>query len=71
MARCNTNLFSDAANDYSENMSEQVDMVEIKTESNHSDELSSVCKSSNMAANHSIQDATTSKSKNNTFSILK
>ena len=52
-------------------MSEKVDMVEVKAGHTKSNELFSVCKNSNMAANHSIQDATTSKSKNHTFSILK
>ena len=57
-------LFSDAANDYSDNMSEQVDMVEVKTEPNESDELFSVCKNTNMVDNHSRQDKVTSESKN-------
>ena len=52
----------DAANDYSENMSEQVDMVEVKTEPNESDELFS--KYTNMVENHSTNDGTTSKSDN-------
>ena len=44
-------------------MSEQVDMFEVKTEPNESDELFSVCKNTNMVANHSRKDETTSTSK--------
>ena len=54
-------LFSDAANYYSDNMSEQ---VEVKTETNESDESFSVCKNTNMVANHPSNDGTTSESKN-------
>ena len=32
------NLFSDAANGYSDNMSEQIDMLEVKTEPNEFDD---------------------------------
>ena len=56
-------LFSDSANDYSDNMSEQVGMVEVKAEPNDSDELFSVCENINMVVNHSIQDEVTSESK--------
>ena len=56
-------LFSDAANYYTANMSEQVDMVEVKTEPNESDELFSVCKNTNMVYNHSRLDEVTSESK--------
>ena len=63
------NIISDAANDYSDNMSEQVDMVEVKTELNKSDELFSVCKNTNMLDSHSRNDKSTSESKNYT-SIL-
>ena len=59
-------LFSDSANDYSDNMSEQVGMVEVKTEPNESVELFSVC---NMA--DSRNDEATSKSKNHTSSLFK
>ena len=51
-------------------MSEQVDMVEVKTEPNRSDELFSVCKNTNMVDNHSTNDKTKFESKNHTFSIL-
>ena len=61
------NLFLDAANDYSDNMSEQVYMVEVETEPNESDELFSVCKNTNMVANYSSNDRTTSESKNHTL----
>ena len=57
-------LFSDDANDYSDNMSEQVDMVEVKTEPNESDELFSACKNTNVVAKHSNQDEVTLESKN-------
>ena len=43
-------LFSDATNYYSGNMSEQVDMVEIKTEPNESSKLFSVCINTNMVS---------------------
>ena len=52
-------IFPDAANDYSDNMSEQVDMVEVKTEPNDSDELFSICENINMVNNHSNPDKTT------------
>ena len=52
-------IISDAANDYSDNMSEQVDMVEVKTEPNESDELCSFSKNINMFGNHSRCDKTT------------
>ena len=45
-------------------MSEQVDMVAVKTEPNESDELFSVCKNTNMVANNSRNEGTTSESKN-------
>ena len=57
-------LFSDAANCYSDNMSEQVDMVEVKTEPDQSDELFSVCKNTNMVENCSRQDKVPCESKN-------
>ena len=44
-------------------MSEQVDMVEVKTEPNESDEMLSVCKNTNVVDNHSRQDEVTSESK--------
>ena len=56
-------LLSDAANDYSNNMSDQVDMVEVKTEPDESDEFFSVCENTNMVTNHSIQHQVTSESK--------
>ena len=57
-------LFSGAANDYSDNISEQVDMIEIKTEPNESNELVYVCKNTNMVDNHSRENEVTSESKN-------
>ena len=48
-------------------MSEQVDLVEIKTEPNEYDELFSICKNTNMVANYSSNDRTTSESKNHTL----
>ena len=45
-------------------MIEQVDMVEVETERNESDELFSVCKNTSMVTNHSKQDEVTSESKN-------
>ena len=57
------NLFSDAANGYSDNMSEQIDMVEVKTEPNECDELISDCKNTNIV-DKSSNDETTSESKN-------
>ena len=56
-------LFSYAANDNSDNMSEQVDMVEVKTEPNEFDDLNSVCKNTNMVDSHSRQDKVTIESK--------
>ena len=44
-------------------MSEQVNMVEVKTEPNESDELFSLCKNTNMDANHSRNDEVASESK--------
>ena len=60
-------LFADDENDYSDNMNEQVDMVEVKTELNESEELFSVCKNTNMLDNHLTKDKVTSKSKNHSF----
>ena len=54
-------LLSDNANDYSDNMSKQVDMVEVKP--NGSNDLFSVCKNTNMVDNHQRNDKTTSESK--------
>ena len=48
-------------------MSEQVDTVEVITESNKSDELFSLCKNNNMVDNYSSNDRTTSESKNHTL----
>ena len=45
-------------------MSEQVDMVEVITELNESEELISVCKNTKMVANNSTQEKVTSESKN-------
>ena len=45
-------------------MSEQVDMVEVKTRPNESDKLFSVCKNTDMVDNSSGQDEVTSESKN-------
>ena len=45
-------------------MSEQIDMVEVKTEPNQSDESLSVCKNTNIFAYPSRQDKVTSESKN-------
>ena len=45
-------------------MSEQVDMLEVKTITNESEELFSVCKNTNMVDNHSRIDRNTSESKN-------
>ena len=53
-------LFSDSANDYSDNISQQVDMDEVKAESNESDEFFSVCKNINMVDKYSSNDGTTS-----------
>ena len=60
MSEYNINLFLDAANDYSGYMSEQVNIIEVKTEC---DELVSVCKNTNIVENHSKQDEATSDSK--------
>ena len=48
-------------------MSEQVDMVEVKTEPNESDQLFSVCRNTNMVRNYSSNDRNISKSKNYTL----
>ena len=45
-------------------MSEQVDMVEVKTESNEFDEFFSLCKNTIMFDNIARNDKTTSESKN-------
>ena len=55
--------FSDAANDLSDNMTEQVDMIEVKTEPNESDELFSVCKNTNIVGDHQRDATTTYESK--------
>ena len=55
-------LFSDAANNYSDNMSEQVAIVKVKNEPNESDELLSVCENTNILDYHSSNDKTTSES---------
>ena len=55
-------LVLDGANDYSDNMCGQVDMVEVKTEPNESDELFSACKNIKKVDNHSMNDRTTSES---------
>ena len=57
-------LFSDATNDYSNNMSEQVDIVEVKIES---DEFFSNCKNTNMFDNLFSNDNITRESKNHTL----
>ena len=43
-------------------MTEHVDIVEVKTEPNETDELFSVCKNNNMVDNNSRNDETTSES---------
>ena len=53
-------LFSDAANEYSDNISEQVDMVEAETKPNESDELFT---NTNMVDNNSRNDKAVSESK--------
>ena len=58
------NIILDAANGYSDIMSKQVDMVEVETEPNESDELFSFCKNTDMVDKHSRQDEITSESKN-------
>ena len=63
-------LLSDDSHDYSNNMSEKVDIVEVKTEPNESDELFSVCKITNRVDNYSKNDKTTSESINHIFFIL-
>ena len=45
-------------------MSEQVEIVEVETEPDESDELFSLCKNINMVDNHSSDGKTTSESKN-------
>ena len=57
------NIAVDGTNDNSDNISEHVDMVEVKTEPNKFDELFFVCNNTNMATNHSRQDEVTSESK--------
>ena len=52
-------------------MNEQVDMVEVKTEPNESDELFSVCKNTKMVDNHSQKQNITSESKNHTLITFK
>ena len=47
-------------------MSEQVDIIEVKTEC---DELVSLCRNTNIVDNHSRQDEVTSESKIYTFLI--
>ena len=65
-------LVSDAANSYSDNMSEQVDVVEIKTEPNEFDELFSVSKNRNLiVSNHSRKNETTTRSKHHISIHLK
>ena len=56
-------LFSDAAKYYSDNINGQVDMVEVKTKPNESDDMLSVCKNNNMFDNFSRNVKTTSESK--------
>ena len=53
---------SDAENGYSYNMTEHVDIVEVKTEPNETDELFSACKNTKIVDN-SRNDETTSGSK--------
>ena len=55
---------SDVAHGYTDNMSEQIDMVEVETEPNESDELLYLCNNANMVDNHSRQEEIISKSKN-------
>ena len=52
-------------------MSEQIDMVEVETEPNDSDELFSVCKNTDMVDNNSRQDEVTFESKNHIFILIK
>ena len=59
-------FISGTAHGYSDNMSEQVDVVEFKTEPNESDDLYSVCKNTNMFDNSSTLDKDTCESKNHT-----
>ena len=56
-------MFLEDANDYSDSMSEQVDMVEVQTEPNESDHLNSVFKNTNMVDSRSRQDKVTTESK--------
>ena len=60
-------IISDAANDYSDNMSETVEMVEVKTDSNESGKLYYVCKNTNMVYKHSTNDKFTSESNNHSL----
>ena len=52
-------------------MSERVDMVEVETEANESDELFSVCKNTINVDNHSENDIAKSKSENHTSIHIK
>ena len=52
-------------------MSEQVDMVEVKTEPNESVDLFSVCNNTDMVANHTRHVEFTSESKDHSSVILK
>ena len=56
-------MFPDITNDYSDNVSGLVDLVEVKNEPNESEELFSICKNTNIVTNHSRQDEVTSESK--------
>ena len=56
-------LFSDATNCYSDNMSEHVDMVEVATEPNKSVELFFVSQNTNVVANYSSNNRSTTESK--------
>ena len=58
------NVISDDANANSDIMSEQVDMAQVETGPNESEELFSVCKNTTMVDNHSRIDRNTSESKN-------
>ena len=54
-------LFLGTSDDYPDNMSEQIDVVEVKSEPNESDELLSVFKNTNMVDNHSMSKGIASK----------
>ena len=58
------NIHLDAANEHTNNIIEEIDMIEVKTDPYKSDELFSVCKNSNMVDNHSGNDKIESQSKN-------